>query len=46
MLRLRLVTDTNVVISAALKPEGLQRTSFLTDAARADFRDSGRKPRS
>jgi putative PIN family toxin of toxin-antitoxin system len=29
MLPLRLVVDTNVVISAALKPEGLQRTSFL-----------------
>jgi uncharacterized protein len=29
MLPLRLVIDTNVVISAALKPEGLQRTSFL-----------------
>jgi uncharacterized protein len=29
MLPLRLVIDTNVVISAALKPEGLQRTAFL-----------------
>ena len=29
MLPLRLVMDTNVVISAALKPEGLQRTTFL-----------------
>jgi uncharacterized protein len=29
MLPLRLVLDTNVVISAALKPEGLQRTVFL-----------------
>jgi predicted nucleic acid-binding protein len=29
MLRLRLVIDTNVLISAALKPEGLQRTTFL-----------------
>ncbi len=29
MLPLRLVIDTNVVISAALKPEGLQRTVFL-----------------
>src|SRR5580658_6751598 len=29
MLPLRLGIDTNVVISAALKPEGLQRTSFL-----------------
>jgi putative PIN family toxin of toxin-antitoxin system len=29
MLPLRLVIDTDVVISAALKPEGLQRTTFL-----------------
>ena len=29
MLPLRLVLDTNVVVSAALKPEGLQRTVFL-----------------
>jgi predicted nucleic acid-binding protein len=29
MLPLRLVIDTNVLISAALKPEGLQRTTLL-----------------
>jgi uncharacterized protein len=29
MLALRLVLDTNVVVSAALKPDGLQRTVFL-----------------
>jgi putative PIN family toxin of toxin-antitoxin system len=29
MLPLRLVIDTNVVISAALNPEGLQRTTFI-----------------
>lgn len=29
MIPLRLVLDTNVVVSAALKPEGLQRTVFL-----------------
>src|SRR5215472_9827886 len=29
MLSLRLVLDTNVVVSAALKPEGLQRTVLL-----------------
>jgi len=37
MLPLRLVIDTNVVVSAALKPEGLQRTTLLlaiTKAAR------------
>jgi uncharacterized protein len=29
MLSLRLVIDTNVIVSAALKPDGLQRTVFL-----------------
>jgi uncharacterized protein len=29
MLAVRLVLDTNIVVSAALKPEGLQRTVFL-----------------
>jgi putative PIN family toxin of toxin-antitoxin system len=29
MLPLRLVLDTNIVISAAIKPEGLQRTVLL-----------------
>ena len=29
MIALRLVIDTNVVVSAALKPEGLQRTLLL-----------------
>ncbi len=29
MLALRLVIDTNVLVSAALKPESLQRTVFL-----------------
>jgi len=29
MISLRLVVDTNVVVSAALKPEGLQRTVLL-----------------
>jgi putative PIN family toxin of toxin-antitoxin system len=29
MLPLRLVIDTNVVVSAALNPEGLQRTTLL-----------------
>jgi putative PIN family toxin of toxin-antitoxin system len=29
MIPLRLVIDTNVVISAVLKPDGLQRTVFL-----------------
>ena len=29
MIQLRLVLDTNVLVSAALKPEGLERTVFL-----------------
>ena len=29
MLPLRLVIDTNVLVSAALKPEGLQRTALI-----------------
>lgn len=29
MLGLRLVIDTNVLVSAALNPDGLQRTTFL-----------------
>jgi putative PIN family toxin of toxin-antitoxin system len=29
MLALRLVLDTNVLVSAALKPEGLERTTLL-----------------
>jgi putative PIN family toxin of toxin-antitoxin system len=29
MLALRLVVDTNVLVSAALKPDSLQRTTFL-----------------
>jgi uncharacterized protein len=29
MIALRLVIDTNVMVSAALKPDGLQRTTFL-----------------
>jgi uncharacterized protein len=29
MLPLRLVLDTNIIVSAALRPEGLPRTAFL-----------------
>ena len=29
MIALRLVLDTNILVSAAIKPEGLQRTVFL-----------------
>lgn len=29
MIPLRLVVDTNIVVSAALKPDGLQRTVLL-----------------
>ena len=34
MLALRLVLDTNVVVSAALKPDGLQRTVLLLAISR------------
>ena len=34
MIPLRLVLDTNVVVSAALKPEGLQRTVLLLAIAK------------
>jgi predicted nucleic acid-binding protein len=34
MIPLRLVVDTNVVVWAALKPEGLQRTVILLALAR------------
>jgi putative PIN family toxin of toxin-antitoxin system len=34
MLALRLVLDTNVIVSAALKPDGLQRTVLLLAVAR------------
>lgn len=34
MIPLRLVIDTNIVVSAALKPEGLQRTVVLLAMAR------------
>jgi putative PIN family toxin of toxin-antitoxin system len=34
MLALRLVLDTNVLVSAALKPEGLQRTVLLLTITR------------
>ena len=29
MISLRLVVDTNIIVSAALKPDGLQRTVLL-----------------
>ena len=34
MISLRLVIDTNILVSAALKPEGLQRTVLLLAIAR------------
>lgn len=34
MIPLRLVLDTNIVVSAALKPEGLQRTALLLALAK------------
>jgi len=34
MIPLRLVIDTNVLVSAALKPQGLERTAFLLAISR------------
>jgi predicted nucleic acid-binding protein len=34
MIPLRLVLDTNIVVSAALKPDGLQRTVLLLATSR------------
>ena len=34
MIPLRLVLDTNVLVSAALKPQGLERTAFLLATSR------------
>lgn len=50
MLPLRLVLDTNIVVSAALKPDGLQRTvlllalskparMYVTDAILTEYRE-------
>src|SRR5215471_14922510 len=55
MIPLRLVIDTNIVVSAALKPEGLQRTVFLlsitkparlyvTEAIVAEYREVLARP--
>jgi len=55
MIPLRLIIDTNIVVSAALKPEGLQRTILLlaitkparlyvTDAILAEYREVLRRP--
>src|SRR5215470_6776719 len=55
MIPLRLVIDTNVVVSAALKPDGLQRTVlllaitkpaslFLSDAIMAEYREVLARP--
>jgi putative PIN family toxin of toxin-antitoxin system len=35
MIALRLVVDTNIVVSAALKPDGLQRTVLLLAVTRS-----------
>ena len=55
MIPLRLVIDTNIIVSAALKPDGLQRTIFLlaitkparryvTDAIVAEYREVLARP--
>jgi putative PIN family toxin of toxin-antitoxin system len=56
MIPLRLVVDTNIVVSAALKPEGLQRTVLLlaitkparlyvTEAIMAEYREVLARPK-
>jgi len=55
MIPLRLVLDTNIVVSAALKPDGLQRTVLLlamtkparlyvSDAILSEYREVLRRP--
>jgi uncharacterized protein len=55
MIALRLVLDTNIIVSAALKPDGLQRTVLLlaitkparlyvTDAILAEYREVLARP--
>ena len=55
MLSLRLVIDTNIVVSAAIKPDGLQRTVlllaitkparlYLSTAILAEYRDVLSRP--
>jgi putative PIN family toxin of toxin-antitoxin system len=55
MIPLRLVIDTNILVSAALKPDGLQRTVFVlaitkparlyvTEAVLAEYRDVLARP--
>ena len=56
MIPLRLVIDTNIVVSAALKPDGLQRTAlilaltkpaalYVTEAVLAEYRGVLQRPR-
>jgi putative PIN family toxin of toxin-antitoxin system len=56
VLPLRLVLDTNIIVSAAMKPDGLQRTVFLlsitkparlclTTAILSEYRDVLSRPR-
>jgi putative PIN family toxin of toxin-antitoxin system len=54
MIPLRLVVDTNIVVSAALKPDGLQRPLlvitrparlYVTEAIMAEYREVLARPR-
>ena len=56
MIPLRLVVDTNIVVSAGLKPDGLQRTVlipaltrpaaiYVTESMLAEYRDVLQRPR-
>jgi predicted nucleic acid-binding protein len=40
MIPLRLVLDTNIIVSAALKPDGLQRTVLPLALTRLSYIDS------
>src|SRR5271169_530724 len=55
MIQLRLVIDTNILVSAALKPDGLQRTVsvlaitkparlYVTEAVLAEYREVLSRP--
>jgi putative PIN family toxin of toxin-antitoxin system len=55
MIPLRLVLDTNILVSAALKPDGLQRTVlvlaitkparlYITDAVQTEYREVLSRP--
>ena len=44
MIPLRLVVDTNIVVSAALKPSGLPRTVLLLSITNPAFQAQSSRP--